>query len=146
MTENFTLSELTRSETAARMHINNEPGTIPTQNLKLLCENILQPLRNAYRLPILVNSGFRSAALNAAIKGARNSQHLLGQAADITARHSVPIGSELATCYDYHHENKLLFNLILALNLPFDQLIDEKNYSWIHVSYGPRNRRQVLHL
>lgn len=136
MTENFTLTELTRSEKAANLHINNEPGTIPLINLQNLCEKILQPLRNAYGKPIIVNSGFRSQALNDAIGGARNSQHMLGQAADITARHN----------YDYHEENKRLFNLIISLNLPFDQLIDEKNYSWIHVSYGPRNRRQVLHL
>ena len=146
MTENFSLSELTRSETAARLHINNEPGTIPLLNLKDLCENILQPLRNAYGKPIIVNSGFRSPALNTAIKGSRNSQHTLGQAADITARHSIPQGSDGAEDYDYRKENQLLYHLILALNLPFDQLIDEKNYSWIHVSFGPKNRRQVLHL
>lgn len=146
MTENFTLSELTRSETAARMQINNEPGTIPLINLQKLCEKILQPLRNAYGLPIFINSGYRSAALNATIGGARNSQHMLGQAADITARHCPPIGYDAAVDYDFRKENKRLFSLIISLKLPFDQLIDEKSYSWIHVSYGPRNRRQVLHL
>ena len=156
MTPNFTLSELTRSETAATLHINNEPGTIPLANLKELCENILQPLRNVYGKPIIVNSGFRSAALNAAIGGARNSQHMLGQAVDITARHTFPKGSSAAAnangngsdaaSYDYREENRYLYHLILALKLPFDQLIDEKNYSWLHVSYGPRNRRQILHL
>ncbi len=146
MTENFSLSELTRSETAARLKIKNEPGTIPTFNLKLLCENILQPLRDAYGKPIIINSGFRSPALNTAIKGARNSQHMLGQAADITARHSIPVGSDGAEDYDYRVENRILFHLIIALKLPYDQLIDEKNYSWIHVSFGPRNRRQILHL
>lgn len=156
MTENFTLFELTRSETAARMHINNEPGTIPLLNLKNLCENILQPLRKVYGKPIIVNSGFRSAALNAAIGGARNSQHMLGQAADITASHTIPKSSPAAAnangngsdaaSYNYRDENRYLYHLIIALKLPFDQLIDEKNYSWIHVSFGPRNRRQILHL
>lgn len=146
LTRNFTLDEMTRSDTAARMHISNEPGTIPTMHLKKLCENILQPLRNAYGKPIIINSGFRSLELNTAINGARNSQHMLGQAADITARHTVPKGSDAAVDYDYRLENKRLFSLILSMKLPFDQLIDEKNYSWLHVSFGPRNRRQVLHL
>ena len=157
LTRNFTLDEITRSDTAARMHISNEPGTIPTLHLKQLCENILQPLRNAYGKPIIVNSGFRSLELNTAINGACNSQHMLGQAADITARHTIPKGSataanangkgsDAAVDYDYRMENKRLFSLILSMKLPFDQLIDEKNYSWIHVSFGPRNRRQVLHL
>ena len=146
MTSNFTLSELTRSETAISLHIDNEPGSIPLMNLKKLCENILQPLRNVYGKPIIVNSGYRSPALNAAIKGAQNSQHMLGQAADITARHTIPKCSATAANYDFHEENKRLFSLILSLKLPFDQLIDEKDYSWLHVSFGPRNRRQVLHL
>lgn len=157
LTTNFTLDEMTRSETAARMHIKNEPGTIPTLHLKQLCENILQPLRNVYGKPIIVNSGFRSQELNSAIKGARNSQHMLGQAADITARHTIPKGSataanangkgsDAAANYDYREENRYLYHLILALKLPFDQLIDEKNFSWLHVSFGPKNRRQVLHL
>ncbi|MCQ2255567.1 MAG: D-Ala-D-Ala carboxypeptidase family metallohydrolase [Bacteroidaceae bacterium] len=146
LTQNFTLSELTRSETASRLHINNNPGTIPIQNLQKLCDSILQPLRNAYGKPIFVNSGYRSPTLNKAIGGATNSQHMLGQAADITARHSIQKGSDAAANHDYREENKRLFNLIISLKLPFDQLIDEKNYSWIHVSFGPRNRRQILHL
>ncbi len=139
LTKNFTLAEMTRSETAARMHINNEPGTIPTLYLKQLCENILQPLRNAYGKPVIVNSGFRSQELNTAIGGARNSQHMLGQAADITAQCNTSMEDKRAA-------NKKLFNLIVAMELPFDQLIDEKKFSWIHVSFGPRNRRQILHL
>lgn len=146
LTQNFTLSELTRSETASRLHINNNPGTIPIQNLQKLCDSILQPLRNAYGKPIFVNSGYRSPTLNKAIGGATNSQHMLGQAADITARHSIQKGADAAANHDYREENKRLFNLIISLKLPFDQLIDEKNFSWIHVSFGPRNRRQILHL
>lgn len=139
LTQNFTLSELTRSETASRLHINNNPGIIPIQNLQKLCDSILQPLRNAYGKPIFVNSGYRSPTLNKAIGGATNSQHMLGQAADITAKNTTSMEDKRAA-------NKQLFYLILALDLPFDQLINEKNYSWIHVSFGPRNRRQILHL
>jgi zinc D-Ala-D-Ala carboxypeptidase len=71
--------------------------------------------------------------LNDAVKGANNSQHLQGKAADIT------VGNK--------YKNQELFDLIVSLDLPFDQLIDEQDYSWIHVSYDEtRNRKQILHL
>ena len=84
--------------------------------------------------PIIVDSGYRCPKLNKAVKGAANSQHLLGQAADILTLKDIPA------------ENKKLFDLIQRLKLPYDQLIDEYGYNWIHVSYGPRHRRRVLHL
>lgn len=103
------------------------------KNLQKLIDNILQPLRDAYGKPIRVNSGFRSPELNTFLKGSKTSQHMKGQAADITG------GSKA--------ENKVLFNLIRSLNLPFCQLIDEKNLSWVHVSYDENNvKRQVLYL
>jgi len=140
ITNNFTLSEFTYSSTAASMHIDNEPGTIPIANMKLLCEKILQPLRDAYGKPIIITSGYRSPALNNAISGAQNSQHMFGQAADLIPSISLTRGDSMK------EETRKLFELIISLKLPFDQLIDEKNYSWIHVSYGPRHRRQVLHI
>lgn len=85
-----------------------------------------------YGKPIYVNSGYRSEALNKAVGGSSTSQHRLGMAADI----------------DTHTRegNIELFNLI-AKNLSFDQLIDEKDYSWIHVSFDPKRlRNQILHL
>ena len=98
-----------------------------------LVDNVLDPLREAYGKPIRVNSGFRCPALNKAVKGSATSDHMTGRAADITG------GSPA--------ENKKLFYMIQELELPFDQLIDEKHFSWVHVSYREgANRNQVLAL
>nr|DAL28107.1 MAG TPA_asm: peptidase [Caudoviricetes sp.] len=103
------------------------------ENLKLLVDNVLDPLRDAYGKPIIVTSGYRSPALNKAVKGSKTSQHMKGQAADITG------GSK--------QENKKLFELAQKLNLPYCQLIDEKSFSWVHISYDKNNvKRQILHL
>lgn len=132
MAKFFTIKELTKSNTAQQRGIKNIPSKEEERNLMALIDNILDPLREAYGKPIIVNSGYRSAAVNKAVGGARTSQHMTGQAADIR------------TVADTKSENKKLFDLILKLKLPFDQLIDEHNLSWIHVSYSDRNRRQVL--
>ncbi|NLA63611.1 MAG: DUF882 domain-containing protein [Bacteroidales bacterium] len=129
ITKNFTLTELTTTNTG----ITNQPNSQEVQALIRLCGKVLQPARDLYGAPIRVNSGFRSYAVNKAVGGARKSQHMLGQAADITV---------------YTKENnKKLFELIRD-NLSFDQLINERNYSWIHVSYKSEaeNRNQILHL
>ena len=130
----FKLSELTRSDTAKRSKINNIPTKQEEANIIALIDNILDPLREAYGKPIIVTSGFRCERLNKLVNGSKNSQHRLGQAADIR------------TVEDTIEENRKLFELIQKLNLPFDQLINEYNYSWVHVSYSPRNRKQILHL
>lgn len=130
---NFTIQELTASTTAKSEKIQNVPTSEQIENLKQLINNVLDPLRNAYGKPIRVNSGFRSPELNAFLKGSKTSQHMKGQAADITA------GSK--------SENKKLFELAQNLNLPFCQLIDEKNFTWVHISYDKNNvKRQILHL
>lgn len=130
---NFTIQELTASTTAAEKKIKNDPTPEAAENLKLLVDNVLDPLRDAYGKPIIVTSGYRSPALNKAVKGSKTSQHMKGQAADITA------GSK--------QENKKLFELAQELNLPFCQLIDEKKFSWVHISYDKNNvKRQILHL
>ena len=128
--KHFTIQELTRSATATRLHIDNTPDAAVVRCLELLVDNILDPLRERYGLPIYVTSGYRCRLLNDAVGGADNSQHMLGQAADITA------GSP--------DENRRLYNLIRQMRLPFDQLIDEQGMQWIHVSYGPRHRRQAF--
>ena len=130
----FTINEMIRSATAKRHGIENIPDEQSRVNLKLLVENILDPLREAWGAPIIVDSGYRCPALNRIVKGSDTSQHLLGQAADIH------------TLKDTVAENKMLFSLIRELKLPYDQLIDEYNYNWIHVSYSPRHRRRILHL
>lgn len=130
----FTIEELTKSSTAIRNKINNTPNEEQIQNLTELVENILDPLREAYGKPIIVTSGFRSQRLNTIINGSKTSQHMKGQAVDIR------------TVKDTVKENKELFELIQKLDLPFDQLINESGYNWVHVSYSPRHRKQILHL
>ena len=129
ITTHFTLSELTKTSTG----IENKPNSQQTRALITLCGKVLQPLRNMYGAPIHVTSGYRSPAVNKAVGGARNSQHMLGEAADITV---------------YSREgNKKLFEIIRD-HLSFDQLINERDFSWIHVSFKSvgGNRRQVLKL
>lgn len=129
MTKNFSFMELISSDVAKACNIENYPSSEHIVNLKRLCENVLQPARDLLGESIKVNSGYRCAKLNLKIKGAKNSQHMEGKAADIT-------------CSD----NKKLFELIKD-NLRFDQLIDEYNYKWIHVSWnGEKNRNQILHI
>lgn len=126
----FSIDELTRSDTAARLHIDNTPDRDTVRCLELLVANILDPLRARYGRPIYVTSGYRCQRLNDAVGGVRNSQHTLGQAADIT------VGSP--------DDNRQLYGLIKQMRLPYDQLIDEHGMQWIHVSYGPRHRRQAF--
>ena len=128
----FTINELTKSSTAQRLHINNNPTQEVKDNLNALIDNVLDPLRELYGKPIIVNSGYRSFKLNKAVGGAKNSQHLVGQASDIR------------TVQNTKESNKELFELIKNSKLPFDQLINEYDYNWVHVSYSPRNRRQIL--
>ena len=123
----FTIKELIKSTTATAKKIDNTPTKEVEDNLTKLVDKILDPLREAYGKPIKVNSGYRCPKLNRAVGGSATSQHVLGQAADITG------GSKL--------ENKILFDLIKSLKLPFDQLIWENGGVWVHVSFGPRNRR-----
>lgn len=128
----FTIKELSKSSTAKQKGIDNSPNNSIIRNLKMLVFFILDPLREKYGKPIYVNGAYRCKKLNELVGGADNSQHLYGLAADITT------GTQ--------NQNKKLFNLIIELNLPFDQLINEKNYTWIHVSYSSNPRKQILHL
>ena len=128
----FTLKEFVRSNTAARLGINNNPSEDVKKNIELLVEKILDPLREKFGKPIIVTSGYRCKELNKAVGGAAKSQHMSGEAADIR------------TVEDSKSANKELFNLIIELGLPFDQLINEHDYDWVHVSYGKRNRRMIL--
>lgn len=128
----FTIKELCKSSTAVQKKIDNSPNSEIINNLENLVKYVLDPLREQYGKPIHVNSGYRCDALNKAVGGSKTSQHRYGLAADITA------GSKF--------ENRRLFILAQKLNLPFDQLIDEKGYSWIHISYSEKPRKQILHL
>jgi len=130
---NFSLLELTSSETAARKGIDNTPSVEVISNLKYLCDNVLQPLRVRYGKTINISSGYRSPKLNKAIGGSMTSDHCIGCAADIT----VP-----------KDDFKRVFEMIRN-HLPYDQLIwemgDDTAPQWIHVSYRVKgNRGQVL--
>lgn len=131
----FTMNELTHSATAIRKGIDNTPDNTAKANLTALVANILDPLREAYGKPIVVSSGYRCAKLNRAVGGVARSQHITGQAADIQS-----VSKSKA-------DHKKLFELVQRLRLPYDQLIDEYDYKWVHISFNTRgNRRQVLHV
>ena len=130
----FSYEELTKSIIAKNKGIDNTPSIEIKKNLKALVDNILDPLREAYGKPITVTSGYRCPKLNTAVKGAKNSQHVKGQAADING------------VKDLRSENKNLFDLVIKLNLPYDQLIDEYDYNWVHVSFSDKPRKQILHI
>ena len=128
----FTIRELTKSTTAIKRHIDNTPSKEVERSLTALVEKVLDPLREAYGKPIIVTSGYRCPKLNAIVGSTPSSQHVKGEAADIK------------TIEDTPEENKKLYDLIVKLKLPFDQLINEHNYDWVHVSFGARHRRQKL--
>lgn len=129
----FTINELCKSSTAAKKGIANVPSAEERANLEALVANVLDPLREAWGKPIVVNSGFRCERLNNAVGGAAGSQHKTGEAADIEAVTRDPA------------DNRRLFELIRKLGLPFDQLINEFGYNWVHISFcRSRRRGQVL--
>lgn len=127
----FSISELTRSDTARRLGIDNRPPASAVAALHALVDNVLDPLREAWGGPIHVNSGYRCPELNRIVGGTPTSQHQRGEAADIT------VGTR--------NGNRRLLALIRHLDLPVDQCIDEKGCRWIHVSHRPnRNRRLYM--
>ena len=133
----FTINELCRSATAAARRIDNRPPAEVVGRLQTLIEELLDPIRAAWGAPVTVNSGYRSPELNDAVGGVARSQHLRGEAADLSA------GSPAA--------NERLFRRIEALRrageIEFDQLIDEARYRWVHISYRRgANRGEVLHM
>lgn len=137
LSKNFWLREFTQSQTALRRNIDNTPGPIEIENLNRLCDFVLQPVRNYFGRSVVINSGYRSPALNRAIGGAKKSQHVLGQAADIEIP-GIPNKDVAVWIRD---------------NLNFDQLILEfydptegPASGWVHVSYvsDSANRKQVL--
>jgi zinc D-Ala-D-Ala carboxypeptidase len=136
LSKHFELAEFTRSSTAKRAGISNMPTDAHLENIKLLCEKILEPIRVHFARPIILSSGYRSPALNRAVGGSSSSQHCSGEAADIDMD-----GTNVT--------NAQIFNYIKN-NLEFDQLIWEfgtdSNPDWVHVSYesNGRQRKQIL--
>lgn len=122
----FTIEELTKSETAKRLNINNQPSKEIIDNLNKLID-YLNPIREEWNQPIYVTSGYRSQELNSVVKGSKTSSHLLGLAVDLW----VP---NLDQFWDF------LVNYLKDKS--FDQLILEP--TWIHLGIGPKERRSIL--
>ena len=132
LSKNFSLSEFTKSVSAIRGGIDNEPTKEHIRNIQLLVKFVLQPLREGLNKPIRITSGYRSESLNKLIKGSKRSQHCKGQATDIQFK------------VDGVMDNKIIWNKVIELGLPFDQMINEFNYSWIHISYNHEYNRKSL--
>jgi putative chitinase len=136
LSPHFKLNEFTKSDTAIRKRIDNTPGPAHAKNLKLVCEKILEPVRNHFGKPVRINSGYRGPALNAAVGGSSKSQHCNGQAVDFEID-GLP-NPELAKW--------------VSQNCEFDQIILEfydpkegPNSGWVHASYAEgANRKQIL--
>lgn len=133
LSEHFSLEEMTKSQTALRRNLPNTPSEAHTEALVLLCENVLEPVRERFGIPFTPSSGYRSAELCVAIGSSVASQHAKGEAADF----EVPSISNLELC------------TWIINNLDFDQLILEcytgGNTGWVHCSYKPEgNRKEVL--
>lgn len=128
------LSEVIRSESAKRNGISNMPIALHIENFKLLAEKVFEPVRLHFGCPIHISSGYRSVELNKCIGGSLTSQHCTGEAIDIDMD-----GSTSGVT------NKMVFDYIKD-NLVYDQIINEFDYSWVHVSYAAngKNRKQVL--
>jgi len=136
LSKHLSLAEVTRSDSAKRNGISNEPTTEHLENFKKLAEKVFEPIREHFKAPIHISSGYRSVALNKFIKGSSSSQHCSGEAIDIDMD-----GTAIT--------NKQVFDFIKQ-HLEFDQLIWEfgttSNPDWVHVSYEStgKQRKQVL--
>ena len=125
----FSISELITSDTAARHNINNMPDIRALDSMLELIYYVLQPLREIIKKPMKITSGFRNSEVNRLVGGARNSQHLTGQAADFTIDEMTPAA---------------VIEIVKKSGIEFDQVINEYN-KWTHISFNKgKNRKQVL--
>lgn len=137
LSKNFYLSELTKSQTAERCGLDNNPSEDETENLRLLCERVLQPVRDHFDSVVSVSSGYRNTILSEKIVSSRKSQHCLGQAADFEL-----FGIANNKVSDWIKENLMFDQLILEHYKP-----GNPNSGWVHVSYNPDinlNRKEYL--
>ena len=132
LTTNFSLHELTKSETALRMGFDNTPGETETEALRLLCEKVLQPVRDHYGKGVKVNSGYRSPESNAAVGGSKTSDHCKGMAADI----EIP-GVANAELAQWIMDNLEYTQLILEFYTP-----GIPDSGWVHISFDPANLKK----
>lgn len=132
LTANFSLHEMCKSETALRMGFDNTPGETETENLRALCENVLQKVRDHYGKGVKVNSAYRSPESNAAVGGSKTSDHCKGMAADI----EIP-GVANADLAQWIMDNLEYTQLILEFYTP-----GIPDSGWVHVSYDPNNLKK----
>ena len=130
ITNNFTMEEFTRSETADKLGIQNVPGSRERLAIVNLCTKLLQPLRDAYGKPMTINSGYRCPELNKAVGGVPNSQHVLGMASDISI----------------DGKARDLLEVLKESGLPFDQAILYRKRNFLHVSLKleGEQRKQII--
>ena len=132
LSKNFVLSEMTRSNTAKRLGIKNEPTKEHLENMQRLVTFLIQPMRDALG-PIRITSCYRSPSLNRAIGGSRKSQHCKAQATDVQF------------WKEGQMENKKIYDWVISSGIEFDQMINEFDFSWIHISLKEsKNRKQIL--
>ena len=133
LSKNFTLSEITKSNTAKRLGIKNAPDKEHLKNMQVLIRDLIQPIRDAIG-PIRISSGYRNPQLNRAIGGSTKSQHCKGEALD------------LQFWKDGEMCNKEIYDWVIKSEIEFDQMINEFDFAWIHISLknGGKNRHMVL--
>jgi uncharacterized protein YcbK (DUF882 family) len=130
ISKHITIEEATFSAKAVSNKISNVPNESQLKAMQLVAEKLFEPLRVWYGNPIKINSFFRNSQVNKLVGGSSTSQHCKGEAIDISA------GSKT--------ENKKLFNYVCK-NLDFDQVINEYDFTWVHISYKSKgNRKQIL--
>lgn len=135
LTKNFKLSEFTDSDTATAKGIDNTPTDEHLENIKFVAEQ-LQLIRNTYKQPINISSGYRCEELNTAVNGSKSSQHMQGLAVDINQ------GSRTK-----NHNLFLIVKRMMKVGLKVHQLIDEQNFNWIHIGFKQDNPRgEIKHL
>ena len=132
LSTNFTLKELTKSDTATRLGLDNTPDDEALENLKTLCEMVLQPVREHYGKSVTVNSAYRSPESNAAVNGSKSSDHCKGMAADIEI-----VGVANADLAQWIMDNLEYTQLILEFYTP-----GIPDSGWVHVSYDPNNLKK----
>jgi zinc D-Ala-D-Ala carboxypeptidase len=132
LTNNFSLAEMVKSDTALRHDMDNTPGETEIENLKRLCEKVLQPIREHFKTGVKVNSGFRHPEVNAKVGGSKTSDHCKGQAADI----EIP-GIPNADLAVWIMDNLTYTQLILEFYTP-----GVPDSGWVHVSYDPANLKK----
>ena len=133
LSKNFVLSELTKSNTAKRLGINNAPNKEHLKSMQVLVRDLIQPMRDVLG-PIRISSGYRNPELNRAIGGSSKSQHCKGEALDLQYWSKGKMS------------NKEIYDWVVKSGIEFDQMINEFDYSWIHISLksNGKNRKQIL--